>query len=166
MIKEFNKNLYSACETILPIVFIVQIITLIIPVDRNVLISFLISSVLLVFGSALFTFGADLSMELIGNKIGRDLVRSKKVLLILVVSFIIGTVVTVAEPDLLVLAEQLTSIPSWLLIIIISLGVGGCILLASARSLFGWNLNIMLLIGFFIIFVLMLFVPQDFIRLI
>lgn len=163
MIKEFKKNLYSACETILPIVLIVQIITLIIPVDRNVLISFLISSVLLVFGSALFTFGADLSMELIGNKIGRDLVRSKKVLLILVVSFIIGTVVTVAEPDLLVLAEQLTSIPSWLLIIVISLGVGGCILLASARSLFGWNLNIMLLIGFFIIFILMLFVPQDFI---
>lgn len=163
MLKEFKKNLYSAAETILPIVLIVQIITLIIPIDRDVLISFLMSSVLLIFGAALFSWGADLSMILIGNKIGKDLIRSKKILLILIVSFIIGTVVTVAEPDLLVLAEQLTSIPSWLLIIIISLGVGVCVLLASARAIFGWNLNIMLIIGFLIIFGLMFFVPKDFI---
>lgn len=163
MIKELKKNLHSAALTILPIVFIVQIITLIIPVKTGVLVSFLISSVLLIFGSALFTFGAEISMELIGNKIGKDLVKSKKVILILIVSFIIGTVVTIAEPDLLVLAEQLTSIPSWLLIIIISLGVGLCTLLASARSLFGWDLNIMLIIGFIAIFILMLFVPKDFI---
>lgn len=163
MLKEFKKNLYSAAETILPIVLIVQIITLVIPIDRDVLISFLMSSVLLIFGSALFSWGADLSMILIGNKIGKDLIRSKKILLILIVSFIIGTVVTVAEPDLLVLAEQLTSIPSWLLIIIISLGVGACVLLASARAIFGWNLNVMLIIGFLIIFGLMFFVPKDFI---
>lgn len=163
MIKEFKRNLYSAAETILPIVLIVQIITLIIPVSRGVLISFLLSSILLIFGSAIFTFGADLSMVHIGNKIGKDLVKSKKIILILVVGFIIGTVVTIAEPDLLVLAEQLTSIPSWILILIISLGVGGCVLLASARSLFGWDLNIMLIIGFIIIFILMFFVPKDFI---
>ena len=163
MLKEFKKNLHSAAATILPIVFIVQIITLIIPVKTGVLVSFLISSVLLIFGSAIFTFGAELSMELIGNKIGKDLVRSKKVLLILGVSFIIGTVVTIAEPDLLVLAEQLTSIPSWLLILIISLGVGLCTLLASARSLFGWDLNIILIVSFIAIFILMLFVPKDFI---
>ena len=58
MIKEFNKNLHSAAGTILPIVLIVQIITIIIPVDTGVLVSFLLSSVLLIFGSALFTFGS------------------------------------------------------------------------------------------------------------
>lgn len=163
MIKEFKRNLYSAAETILPIVLIVQIITVIIPVDTGILISFLFSSVLLIFGSALFSFGADLSMIVIGNKIGKDLIRSKKVILILIVSFIIGTVVTIAEPDLLVLAEQLTSIPSWILILIISLGVGLCVSLAAARAIFGWNLNILLIIGFIIIFGLMFFVPLDFI---
>ena len=163
MIKEFKKNLHSAAATILPIVFIVQIITLIIPVKTGVLVSFLISSVLLIIGSGLFTFGAELSMELIGNKIGKDLVRSKKVWLILIVSFVIGTIVTVAEPDLLVLAEQLTSIPTWLLILTISVGVGLCVMLASARSLFGLNLNALLIIGFIIIFGLMFFIPEDFI---
>ena len=163
MLKDFKKNLYSAAETILPIVFIVQIITLIIPVDRDVLISFLISSVLLILGASLFSWGADLSMVLIGKKIGRDLIKSKNVILILVVSFIIGTVITIAEPDLLVLVEQLTSIPSWLLIIIISFGVGLCVSLASARAIFGWDLNIILIIGFLIIFGLLFFVPVDFI---
>ena len=89
MIKELKKNLHSAALTILPIVFIVQIITLIIPVKTGVLVSFLISSVLLIFGSALFTFGAEISMELIGNKIGKDLVKSKKVILILIVSIVL-----------------------------------------------------------------------------
>ncbi len=163
MLKDLKKNLEEALGTILPVVFIVQIITLIIPVDRDVLISFLLSSIMLIFGLALFTYGADLSMIVIGNKIGKDLVKSKKIWLILIVGFIIGTVVTVAEPDLLVLAEQLTSIPSWLLILVISVGVGGCVALAAARSLFGWNLNTMLIIGFLIIFGLMFFVPIDFI---
>ena len=163
MKKELKSNFESAAMTILPVVFIVLVLSFFIPISRDVLISFLLSSVLLIVGCALFTFGADLSMVVIGNKIGKDLVKSKKIWLILIVSFIIGTVITIAEPDLLVLAEQLTSIPSWLLIIVISLGVGVCVLLAAARSLFGWDLNIMLLIGFIAIFALMYFVPSDFI---
>ena len=163
MLDEFKKSFKSACVTILPITVFVLFIIMFTPVEIDISISFILSSLLLIFGSALFTFGAGMSMELIGNKIGKDLVRSKKVWLILIVGFIIGTIVTVAEPDLLVLAEQLTSIPTHLLILIISVGVGLCVMLASARSLFGLNLNILLIIGFIIIFILMFFVPVDFI---
>lgn len=163
MLDEFKKSFKSACVTILPITVFVLFIIMFTPVEIDISISFILSSLLLIFGSALFTFGAGMSMELIGNKIGKDLVRSKKVWLILIVGFIIGTIVTVAEPDLLVLAEQLTSIPTWLLIITISVGVGLCVMLASARSLFGLNLNVLLIVGFIIIFILMFFVPVDFI---
>lgn len=163
MLKEFKKEFKNACVTILPIAVFVMFIVLLTPADKSISISFILSSLLLIFGSSLFTFGAEISMELIGNKIGKSLVKSKKVWLILVVGFIIGTIVTVAEPDLLVLAEQLTSIPKFLLILIISIGVGFCVSLAALRSLFGLNLNIMLIIGFLIIFVLMFFVPIDFI---
>ena len=163
MLKEFKKNFKSACVTILPIAVFVMAIVLFTPADKSMSISFILSALLLIFGSSLFTFGAEISMELIGKKIGKSLIKSKKVWLILIVGFIIGTIVTVAEPDLLVLAEQLTSIPKFLLILIISVGVGFCVLLASARSLFGLNLNIMLIIGFIIIFILMFFVPEDFI---
>lgn len=163
MLNKLKENMKESISTVGPIVLIVLLLSLVIPMNSSFLISFLISSVLLIMGCSLFTFGADLSMVVIGNKLGKDLVRSKKVWLILIASFIIGTVVTIAEPDLLVLSEQITSIPKLTLILIISLGVGVCMLLASSRSLFGWDLNKILIISFIIIFILMLFVPSDFI---
>lgn len=163
MFKNFKENIKESIVTIGPIILIVLLLSLFIPMKASFLISFLISSILLIIGCSLFTFGADLSMVVIGNKLGKDLVKSKKVWLILIASLIIGTVVTIAEPDLLVLAEQITSIPSFLLILTISIGVGICMLIASARSLFGLDLNKILIFSFSIIFILMLFVPVDFI---
>jgi len=163
MIKKMKDDFLNSIQTIGPVVFIVLLLTLFIKMDIYFIVSFLLSSILLVIGSTLFTFGADLSMVVIGNKIGKDLVKSKKIWLILGASFIIGTVVTIAEPDLLVLSEQITSISNILLILTISIGVGACMLLASARSIFGWDLNLILMISFFIIFILMFFVPIDFI---
>lgn len=163
MKKKLINDFMNSLETIGPVIFIVLLLTPFISVQLPFLLSFLLSSILLIIGCTLFTFGADLSMVIIGNKIGKDLVKSKKVWIILLVSLIIGTVITIAEPDLLVLAEQMTSISSIILILTISFGVGICMLLASARSLFGWNLNKMLIIGFLLIFILMFFVPADFI---
>lgn len=160
---KLRDDFKNSLQTILPIVFIVLLLSLFIEIDTTLLFSFLYSSVLLIVGSTLFTFGADLSMVVIGNKLGKDMVKSKKVWLILITSFIIGTIVTIAEPDLLVLAEQFTSIPKLLLILTISIGVGLCMLLASARSIFGWNLNKILIVSFILIFILMFFVPLDFI---
>lgn len=163
MLKKLKENLIESFKTVRPLILIVLLLSLIIPIKNSILISFIISSILLILGCSLFTFGADLSMVVIGNKIGKDLVKSKKVWLILLVSFIIGTVVTIAEPDLLVLAEQITSISNFTLIITISLGVGFCMLLASTRSLLGLDLNKILIISFILIFILMVFVPNDFI---
>lgn len=163
MLKKLRENFNESIVTIGPMVLIVLLLSLFIPMKTSFIISFLISSILLIIGCSLFTFGADLSMVVIGNKLGKDLVRSKKVWLILLSSFIIGTVVTIAEPDLLVLSEQITSISNLTLILTISLGVGGCLLIASARSLFGWDLNKILIMSFIAIFFLMLFVPIDFI---
>ena len=79
MLDEFKKSFKSACVTILPITVFVLFIIMFTPVEIDISISFILSSLLLIFGSALFTFGAGMSMELIGNKIGKDLVRSKKI---------------------------------------------------------------------------------------
>ena len=163
MIKELKKNLTSAINTIMPLVIIVLILSLFVPIDINLIISFLLSSILLIVGLSLFTFGADLSLAYIGNKIGKDLVKSKKIPLILIVGLLVGTFVTIAEPDLMVLAEQITSISSVTLILLISLGVGICTLIAAARAIWGWDLNVILIISFAIIFLLVFFVPIEFI---
>ena len=165
MLRKIKEYFFESLKTIGPVVFFVFLLALFIPMDGMFVLSFLLSSVLLIIGSTVFTFGADLSMVIIGNKIGKDLVKSKNLWIILIVSFIIGTVVTIAEPDLIVLAEQFNSVSSPILILFISLGVGLCLLLASLRSLFGWDLNKILILFFVVIFVLIFFVPPDFIPL-
>jgi len=163
MLNKLKNNLTEASSTIMPIVIFVMLLCLVIPMPVDLLISFLVSSLLLIIGTGLFTFGADISMLIIGERIGSRLVKSKKLWIILIVSLIIGTVITIAEPDLRVLADQLSTIPSNTLIIIISVGVGAFLLLSSLRSLFGLDLNKILLISFLIIFALVPFVPEDFI---
>jgi len=165
VITKIKEYFLDSIKTIGPVVLVVLLLSLFIPMNNSFLVSFLLSAFLLIIGSTLFTYGADLSMVIIGNKIGKDLVKSKKLWIILAVSFIIGTVVTIAEPDLLVLCEQFTSIPSIILILTISIGVGFCLLLASLRTLFGWDLNKILFIFFVIIFILVFFVSPDFIPL-
>lgn len=112
MLKSLKNNLKEATSTILPIVIFVVALCLIIPMSPALLVSFLLSSLLLIIGTGLFTFGADLSMLIIGERIGSKLVKSKNIWVILLVSLIIGTVITIAEPDLRVLADQLSTIPS------------------------------------------------------
>lgn len=158
-----GKCLKDSFYTILPIILITILLRIFIPIPNNLLLAFLFSSFLLIIGISLFTFGADLSMVVIGEKIGNKLVKSKSIILILLVSFIIGTVVTIAEPDLKVLADQLVSIPNLIMILTISVGVGISLLLSSLRSLYGWDLNKMLLIGYIITLILMFFVDEKFV---
>lgn len=163
MLNNIRNNLIEALTTIMPIVIIVMVLNIIVPMSPSLIVSFLFSSLLLIIGTGLFTFGADISMLIIGEKIGDRLVRSKKIWIVLLVCLIIGTVITIAEPDLRVLADQLVSVPSNILIIVISVGVGIYMLLSALRSIFGLDLNMMLLISFIIIFGLVLFVPDSFI---
>lgn len=163
MIQNLKNNLNESFKIILPIVVIICILSLFVSFPTYLLISFLISSILLILGIGLFTFGADLSMIVIGGRLGNKLVKSKKVWVILLVSFIIGTFVTIAEPDLKLLADQVISIPNSIMILTISVGVGVSLLISSLRSIYGWDLNILLFIGYAIILNMLIFVPEKFI---
>jgi len=163
MIEKLKLNLKESIYTILPILIITIMLKIFIPIPTSLIIIFLISSILLIIGTTLFTFGADISMVVIGEKIGNRLIKSKSVFAILLVSFIIGTVVTIAEPDLKVFADQITSIPNLIMVLTISVGVGISLLLSSLRSILGWNLNTMLMIGYTITLILMFFVSEQFV---
>ena len=78
MIKAFKEKLMSATLTILPVVIIVLVVSIFFPIKQMLLESFILSSLLLIIGCALFTFGADLSMVFIGNKIGKIWYEAKK----------------------------------------------------------------------------------------
>ena len=132
------------------------------PIPNNMLVSFVMGAVLLIIGMAFFTLGADTAMTPIGTKVGSCITKSRKVWLIVFVSFLLGVIITISEPDLQVLANQVPNIPNAVLIGTVALGVGVFLVIAMLRILFGISLNI-LLVGFYIVvFVLAMFVPKNF----
>ena len=156
---KFQESLAS----VLPITIIVLLLCFTVaPIPNNMLVSFLMGAVLLIVGMAFFTLGADTAMTPIGTKVGSCITKSRKVWMIVFVSFLLGVIITISEPDLQVLANQVPNIPNAALIGTVALGVGIFLVIAMLRILFGISLNI-LLIGFYIVvFLMAMFVPKNF----
>ncbi len=151
----FIGKIKEAAASVLPIVLIVAVLCLIwIPMQNDLMLAFLIGAVLLIAGMGLFTVGSDLSMSQIGSHIGARLTRSRNVPLILTVSFLLGAAVTIAEPDLQVLAKNVPSINSTLLILVVSAGVGVFLLLSMARILFSLPMHWLLTASYGVVFLL------------
>lgn len=158
-----TEKLKEALAAVVPIMLIVLILSLLlVPVPSGILLSFILGSVMLIAGMMLFSLGAELSMQPMGEKTGSKITGSKKLWLVLLLSFALGFMITISEPDLQVLAGQVQSIPNSILIVSVAAGVGFFLVAAILRMLFGIPLRIMLLVSYAIIFVLSLFAPRDF----
>ena len=120
-----KAKLAEAFSSVLPVTIIMLLLMFTItPMDNDIFVAFLIGVVLLIIGMGLFTLGAENSMSNIGERVGADIVRSRKMSLILIVAFVMGFVITISEPDLTVLATQIPAIPNSVLIYSIGIGVG------------------------------------------
>ena len=143
----------EAALSVLPIVVIVLLLCLFVaPMSPALLLCFLLGAVLLTVGMGLFSLGAEQSMTPIGNKIGTALTKTRNLPLILGVSFLLGFAITVAEPDLQVLAETVPHIKSSVLLITVGVGVGLFMAVCMLRMLTGANLRWMLIGCYVIIF--------------
>ena len=161
--KELTEKFREAVASVLPITLIVTIVCFsFVPVTTDLMLSFLIGSVLLIVGMALFTLGSEVSMTQIGTHMGAKLTKSRKLWLILTVSFLLGVAITVAEPDLQVLAANVPNIDTTVLIITVSVGVGIFLLLSMLRILLVIPLRWMLLVFYALIFILAALVDKDF----
>lgn len=103
-----------------------------------------------------------MSMSPMGERVGTTMTKTKKLWLIVLLSFILGVIITVSEPDLQVLAQQVPSIPNRILIFSVAAGVGAFLVIALLRMLFSIALPNLLVIFYLIVFVLAFFVPRDF----
>lgn len=159
-------KLKEALISVLPITLIVLAISLtIVPLSTSLILQFIISACVLILGLGLFTLGADLAMLPIGQKIGSFLSKKNVIWLLLLSAFILGIIITIAEPDLSVLANQVGSINPWTLIITVSIGVGTFLTIALLRTILKIPLKYILLFSYLIIFVLAIFVPSDMLAL-
>ena len=148
-----SEKLKEATASVLPISLIVMAISFVlVPVDAGLMLSFVIATAMLILGMGLFTLGADMSMSRIGNYMGSKLTKSRKLPLILTVSFALGVAITVAEPDLQVLAGNVPEIDTTVLILTVSVGVGFFLMLCMVRILFSISLRTMLIVFYAIVF--------------
>ena len=160
---KFKEKLTETLKAVLPILAIVLLLCFTItPIPPSILMTFLIGAILLIIGMLFFNVGVEISMTPIGERVGSVMTRSKNVFIIILISFIMGFIITISEPDLQVLAQQVPSIPNLVLILAVALGVGIFLVIALLRMLLGIPLSYLLVFFYGIIFILTFFVPRDF----
>ena len=153
------EKIREALVSALPITLIVYILALLpgTSFGRGELISFTLGAVLLVLGIGLFNLGADIAMTPMGSHVGAGLSRQKKLGLLLGVCFVLGMLITVAEPDLQVLANQVSSVMNGkLLVYAVGFGVGSFLLFAVLRIVFKRRLSNLLMLFYMLLFALAL----------
>lgn len=150
--------------SVLPITVIVFILSITVaPLSPGTLILFLFGALMLVAGMAFFSMGTEMSMIPMGEGMGAQMSRAKRIIIPLVVCFVLGVLITVAEPDLQVLAQQVPSIPNLTLILAVAIGVGIFLVIAELRMLLKIPLSYTLVFFYMIVFILVLFTPDNFI---
>lgn len=161
--KKLREKLMEALKAVLPIVAIVLVLSFTIaPITPSILLCFLVGAVLVMAGMMFFTLGAEMSMTPMGEKVGACMTRSKNILVIVLMSFVLGVIITISEPDLQVLASQVPSVPNMILILAVAAGVGVFLVVALLRMLIGIALPPLLTCFYLLVFVLVFFVPESF----
>lgn len=162
--EKLYEKLNETLKAVLPIIAIVLLLCFTIaPLEPGILLSFLLGAVLLIVGMMFFTLGVDMSMTPIGENVGICMTQTKKLGVMVLLSFILGFIVTISEPDLQVLAEQVPAVPNMILVLSVAFGVGLFLVAALLRMLFNITLAHMLIVLYIIVFGLAFLAPGDFI---
>lgn len=158
-------------RTLLPVVILVLLLCFsIVNVEADIMIRFIVGSVMLLIGLSIFLWGVDMAMNPIGEHMSREIATSRWLLKIAILSFFLGFLITVAEPDLLILGSQVESasggaMNAIIIVYLVSIGVGVMVSLGVFRLLRDKPLNIFMAITYGIIFVLAIFVSEEFLAI-
>ena len=152
----------SLCA-VLPITGIVMVISVfLVPMQLGTLVMFLVGAVMLILGMGLFQLGAEMAMTPIGEGIGVQLSKTKWVWLLLLIAFVMGAIITISEPDLQVLAEQVPAVPNMALILTVAVGVGLFLAVAVLRIKYRISLSLLLIVLYLALIGASMFVPKEF----
>ena len=144
---KLKEKLLEALNSVLPVIGIVMVLSFTIaPISTSILLCFLMGAAMIVVGTMFFTLGAEISMTPMGERVGTAITKSKSLFVIIILGFILGFIITISEPDLQVLAQQVPSIPNMTLILSVAVGVGVFLVVALLRMLFSIALGHLLII--------------------
>ncbi|WAA10785.1 DUF1538 domain-containing protein [Fervidibacillus albus] len=164
-----KETVREVMRSVLPLTFIIVLLQFtIIWIPMKLFLQFLIGVLMVSTGLILFLLGVNIGLEKVGEHIGGALPKTRKLSVVIFFGFLLGVIVTVAEPDVRVLATQVDlvsggEIPKSILILSVGLGVGIFTVFALLRIVFQWNIITLLAIGYSFIFLLANFTPPSFV---
>lgn len=160
---KLKEKIRESLSAVLPITGIVLMISIfLIPMELGSIVMFLTGAVMLIVGMGFFQLGAEMAMTPIGEGIGVQISKMKKLLTVLLTGFIMGVIITISEPDLQVLASQVPSVPNMVLILTVAVGVGVFLALAILRIRYKISLSLLLILCYGALILISLFVPKEF----
>jgi len=154
--RAFGKLIFDNYLSVIPIALMITVIFLTHVIDGfsvQTYLAFLFSSFAIGFGLFLFSVGSESSIFTIGSFIGGSLFKQRKLLLISLMTFVLGVIITIAEPDLKILAAQ-SGMGEAVIIAVVGVGVGLFFLVGVLRILFNKNLQVLFLAFYGLIFAL------------
>jgi hypothetical protein len=166
-----THKLKEVLFAVLPITVVVLILGFTLaPLETPYILRFLVGAVSVILGLSIFLFGVDLGITPMGNEIGASLIKTNKLWIITCAGFFLAFIVSVAEPDLHILADQVNSVTSGMIsktsiVVIVSLGVGAMLSVGLIRIVKNIPLYIVLTIFYGIILILSLFTTNEFIAI-
>lgn len=163
-------KLKENATSILPIAAIVLLLDFTVtPLGTTMTVQFLFGTVLTILGLTVFLLGADIGIIPIGEKAGTALTKKRNLPLLLGAAFVIGFMVTIAEPDVQVLAQQICSINpainSTVLVVSIAIGIGLFVALGLMRTVLQIPMKYFVTIAYIIVFVMAAFTSETFVPL-
>lgn len=167
VVSKLEEVLYS----VLPIVVIVLVLNFTLtPLDGTLIMRFLIGAAFIIIGLTTFLMGVDIGITPIGNVLGSTIAKVNKIWIVVIGSLFLGFFISIAEPDLHILAAQVDSVSSgfiskWSIVIVVSVGIGVMISLGLVRILFNIPLYKIVTILYSVIFILALFTSPEFLAI-
>lgn len=160
---KLKEKTMESLSAVLPITGIVLLISIfLVPMELGSIVMFLVGAIMLIFGMGFFQLGAEIAMTPLGEGIGVQISKTKKLGMVLLIGFIMGAIITISEPDLQVLAQQVPSIPNEVLILTVAVGVGIFLALAIIRIRYKISLSGMLIVLYAALILISFFIPKEF----
>lgn len=161
--KKLREKIRESLSSVLPITLLILLLSLLFaPVPLDTMGLFLLGAALMILGMGFFTLGADMAMLPMGEQMGVSLTRRRSVWFLAGFAFLLGVLITVAEPDLTVLANQVQGVPNPVLILSVAVGVGLFLAAALLRILFRLPLKYILMGLYALVFLLGIFIKPEF----
>ena len=163
----FIDKLKEVLQSVLPITILVIILHFTIaPLPGIEFPRFLFGALLIIMGLAVFLFGVDIGITSIGNYLGKEIARSNSLKFVLVMGLILGFFISIAEPDLIILSNQVSevtdgAIPSTVLLVVVSVGIAFMMTIGLFRIVYRYPLRNIFFVIYTLIFLLAIFSSND-----